>query len=163
MGSAMHDTKSKFIEKILDGKGPSVEEGKSFTSERQHTAQSFNLHVERKDGRRTEGFAWSHYVGYQWTDEGSHERLAVIFGMRAVEIVGHNLGVLVNEIRDGQLNGIRELASGQAQLFQRGNPDNQPIITGVKTFPDFEDVLKQIKEIKGEEAHETRPARRFER
>ena len=47
------------------------EDAKSFTSERQHTAQAFNLHVERRDGRRAEGFAWSHYVGYEWTDEGA--------------------------------------------------------------------------------------------
>jgi hypothetical protein len=155
----MPETK-RFLDKILDVKGPSADEGKSFTSERQHTAQAFNLHVEHKDGRRTEGFAWSHYAGYQWTDEGTVERLVVIFGMRAVEIEGHNLGVLVNEIRDGQLNSVRELASGQVQLLGQRNPDNQPVITGVKSYPDFEDVLK---EIKGESEHETRHTRRIGR
>jgi hypothetical protein len=156
----MPEPKNRFIDKILDGKGPSADEGRSFTSERQHTAQAFNLHVERRDGRRTEGFAWSHYVGYQWTDEGGAERLVVIFGARAIEIEGHNLGVLVTEIRDGQLNSIRELASGQAKLLQQGNPDNQPVITGVKSYPEFEDILK---EIKGEDDRETRHARRLER
>lgn len=136
------------------------DDGRSFTSERQHTAQAFNLHVERKDGRRTEGFAWSHYMGYQWTDMGSQERLVVIFGTRAVEIEGHNLGGLVNEIREGQLNGIRELASGQAQLLEQGNPDNQPIIKSVRSYPDFEEVLK---ELKGEEEHETGHAGRVRR
>src|ERR1700681_4339251 len=140
----MPEQRSKFVEKIFVEKGASHEAEKSFTSERQHTAQAFNLHVERKDGRRTEGFAWSHYAGYQWTDEGSQERLVVVFGMRAVEIEGHNLGVLVSEIREGQLNSIRELAGGQAQLLQQGNPDNQPIITSVKSYPDFEEVLKEI-------------------
>src|ERR1700679_3419124 len=108
----MADTKSRFIEDILGVRGQGADDAKTFTSERQHTAQAFNLHVERRDGRHSEGFAWSHYAGYQWTDEGSVERLVVIFGMRAVEIDGHNLGVLINEIRDGQLNSIRELASG---------------------------------------------------
>ena len=156
----MPEPKSRFIDKILDGKGSGAEEARSFTSERQHTAQAFNLHVERRDGRRTEGFAWSHYAGYQWTDEGGAERLVVIFGVRAIEIEGHNLGVLVDEIRDGQLNSIRELASGQAKLLQQGNPDNQPVITGVKSYPEFEDILK---EIKGEDDRETRHARRLER
>jgi hypothetical protein len=145
----MPEAKSRFLNKILETKEP--DEEKTFTSERQHTAQAFNLHVERRDGRRSEGFAWSHYAGYQWTDEGSHERLVVVFGMRAVEIEGHNLGVLVAEIREGQLNSIRELASGQAQLLQQGNPDNQPVITSVKTYPDFTDILK---EIKGEDERE---------
>lgn len=149
--------RSKFVEKIFTDKG---DPEKSFTSERQHTAQAFNLHVERKDGRRSEGFAWSHYAGYQWTDEGEHEKLVVMFGMRAVEIEGHNLGVLVNEIREGQLNSIRELASGQVQLLQQGNPDNQPIIQGVRSYPDFEEVLR---EIKGDEGNETRFTKRIER
>src|ERR1017187_9753900 len=102
----MPEQKSRFLDKILDAKGAGAEAEASFTSERQHTAQAFNLHVERRDGRRAEGFAWSHYAGYQWTDEGEFERLVVIFGERAVEIKGHNLGVLVGEIREGQLNSI---------------------------------------------------------
>ena len=147
----MPEGKSKFLQDLIDKRGAETE-AKSFTAERQHTAQAFNLHVERRDGRRTEGFAWSHYVGYQWTDVGSHERLVVVFGMRALEIEGQNLGGLVNEIRDGQLNSIRELASGQVQLLQQGNPDNEPLISSVKTFPDFEEVLK---EIKGEDKRDT--------
>jgi hypothetical protein len=154
----MPDTKSKFLNRILDDKAG--QETKVFTSERQHTAQAFNLHVEQKDGRRSEGFAWSHYAGYRWTDEGSHERLVVVFGMRAVEIEGRNLGVLVTEIREGQLNRISELASRQCALLEQSNPDNDPIIMSVKSYPDFDEVLK---EIKGEDERETRHARRIER
>ena len=152
---------SKFLDRILEARTPDDgDDVKSFTSERQHTAQSFNLHVERKDGRRTEGFAWSHYETYQWTDEGAHERLVVVFGRRAVEIHGHNLVVLVNEIREGQLNSIRELAGGQAMQLHQANPDNQPVITGVKSYPEFEDILKAIK---GEDERETRFTRKLER
>lgn len=156
----MSEKKGRFLDKILDGKGPGAGDGASFTSERQHTAQAFNLHVERTDGRSAEGFAWSHYAGYRWTDEGSIERLVVIFGARAVEIEGHNLGLLVNEIRDGQLNGVRELASGQAQLQRRANEGNPLVIERVKTYPEFEDILK---EIKGDDERETRHTRRLER
>ncbi len=159
----MPDTKQKsFTEALINkmGKGREEDPERTFTSERQHTAQAFSLlHVEHRDGRRSEGFAWSHYVGYQWTDEGSHEKLVVVFGTRAVEIEGHNLGVLIAEIREGQLNSIRELASGQAQLLQQGNPDNQPIIASVKSYPDFDDILTDIK---GEE-HETGHAGRIRR
>jgi hypothetical protein len=156
----MPEARSKFLKDLIDRQEPAADEPKSFTSERQHTAQAFNLHVERRDGRRTEGFAWSHYVGYQWTDEGSHERLVVVFGTRAVEIEGRNLGVLVAEIRDGQLNSIRELASGQKMLLEQANPDNEPIITSVKSYPDFEEILKAIK---GEDERETRHTKRLER
>src|SRR5476649_1424194 len=156
----MPEPKSRFLKDLIDKKSPDADAEPSFTRERQHTAQAFNLHVERRNGRRTEGFPWSHYGGYQWTDEGSLERLVVVFGMRAIDIEGHNLGVLVNEIREGQLNSIRELASGQAQLLQQGNPDNQPVITSVKSFPDFEALLKDIK---GEDERETGHARKFAR
>src|ERR1700733_834822 len=100
----MAEAKSKFLRQIIENEA----EAKSFTSERQLTAQAFNLHVEHKDGRSSEGFAWSHYTGYQWQDEGEQERLVVVFGTRAIEIEGHHLGVLVNEIREGQLNRIGE-------------------------------------------------------
>jgi hypothetical protein len=140
----MPEGKSKFLQDLIDKKGPDTE-AKSFTAERQATAQAFNLHVERRDGRRSEGFAWSHYVGYQWTDEGEHERLVVLFGARAVEIEGHHLGALIDEIREGQLNSIRELVSGKAMLMQQANPQNEPVILSVKTYPDFEEILKDIK------------------
>jgi hypothetical protein len=152
----MPDTKSRFAERILDARG---DDGKAFTSERQLTAQAFNLHVERRDGRHSEGFAWSHYVGYQWTDEGKMEKLVVIFGTRAVEIEGHNLGALVAEIREGQLNGIKELTTAQATLKQ-ANAENEPIINSVKTYPDFAEILRDIK---GEDDDKNRHSRKFER
>lgn len=140
----MPEGKSKFLQDLIDKKGPETE-AKSFTAERQHTAQAFNLHVERRDGRRSEGFAWSHYLGYQWTDEGEHERLVVLFGARAIEIEGHHLSVLIEEIREGQLNSIRELVTGKAMLLQQANPDHEPVIASVKTYPDFEEILREIK------------------
>lgn len=154
----MPETKSRFLNRIIEEKG--VDEAAPFTKERQHSAQAFNLHVERKDGRKTEGFAWSHYAGYQWTDEGERERLVVIFGSRAVEIEGHNLGVLVSEIREGQLNSIRELASRQAMLLEHEKPDGGPIISSVKSYPDFEQILK---EIKGEDDDKQQHVRRVAR
>jgi hypothetical protein len=137
----MPDARSRFLKEII---GEGEAEPKTFTSERQQTAQAFNLHVDRRDGRHSEGFAWSHYVGYQWTDEGDHETLVVLFGTRAVEIEGHNLSTLVNEIREGQLNGIKELVTAQAALKQ-ANADTGAIISSIKTYPDFEDLLKEIK------------------
>lgn len=153
----MPETKSKFLHKLLETPG---QEGKSYSKERQLSAQSFSLHVEYRDGRRAEGFAWSHYVGHHWTDDGERERLVVIFGERAVEIEGHNLGVLVAEIRDGQLNAVRELAGAQNALLRQSNPDNEPIISSVKSYPEFGEILK---EIKGENDDKARHARRFER
>jgi len=145
----MPETKSRFLKKIIDD--ADGESARSFAAERQLTAQAFNLHVERRDGRRSEGFAWSHYAGYQWSDEGNRERLVVVFGARALEIEGHGLSVLVSEIREGQLNMIRELTTGQGVLAARENPGGEPVITSVRTYPDFEEILK---EIKGEDKHE---------
>ena len=145
----MPETKSRFVERILEAK---ADDAKAFTSERQLTAQAFNLHVERRDGRHSEGFPWSHYNGYQWADEGERERLVVLFGTRAIEIEGHNLGALVAEIREGQLNGIKELTTAQATLKQ-ANAEKEPIINSVKMFPDFEEILKEIKGDEHEAGH----------
>jgi hypothetical protein len=159
----MSDAKSHFLERLLDRENIKSDPTHlhTYTSERQQSAQAFTLHVERRDGRKSEGFAWSHYTGYQWTDEGSHEKLTLIFGDRILEIEGHNLNLLVDEIREGQLNGIRELTTGQRKILEQDNPDNQPIVSSVRTFPDFDEIAKQIK---GEEDEQhTRNARRAER
>jgi hypothetical protein len=66
----------------------------------------------------------------------------------------------VAEIRDGQLNGIRELASRQNTLLEQSNPDNEPIIASVKSYPDIEEILK---EIKGEQDDKSKHTRRLER
>jgi hypothetical protein len=154
----MPDTKSRFLNRILESNEAAAEGEQSFTKERQHSAQAFNLHVERRDGRHAEGFAWSHYVGYQWTDEGDRERLIVIFGARAIEIEGHHLNILTSQIREGQLSGIRELVSRQATLLEHDNPTEQPIIASVRSYPDFEEILR---EIKGEDDDKQQHTKRF--
>jgi hypothetical protein len=152
----MPEAKSQFLRKLLNDKGDLPEDNPPFTAERQLTAQSFNLHVERRDGKQSEGFAWSHYAGYSWSDGGGHETLVVLFGPRAVEIEGHNLKPLVDQIREGQLNGIREMVTAQAEL-KTANADTDPIIRAIRTYPDFEELLK---EIKGEDEHGTGFARK---
>jgi hypothetical protein len=44
--------------------------------------------------------------------------LIVVLGSRAVEIEGHRLGILTNQVREGQINGIQELVSRQAPLLE---------------------------------------------
>lgn len=155
----MPEAQSRFLKKIIAGKD-TAEEQKAFTSERQHTAQAFTLHVEWKDGRRAEGFAWAHYLGYRWSDNGDAERLLLIFGERAIEIEGHNLAELVTEIRDGQLNSIREMPSSRQMVLGASNPENEPIIMAIHSYPDVEEIFR---EIKGEDNDKERHARRVQR
>ena len=156
----MPEPQSRFLKEIIRPSEALSGEPKAYTSERQHTAQAFTLHVEWKDGRHTEGFAWAHYSGYRWLDIGECEKLLLIFGPRALEIEGHNLGVLVTEIRDGQLNSIREIPTAQQKLLGQSNEENQPIISAVRAYPDIEEILKQIK---GDSDDQNGFARRLER
>lgn len=156
----MPEAKSKFLKDIMDRKAPEPDEPASFSSERQHTAQAFTLHVEWRDGRRSEGFAWAHYAGYQWQDNGDVERLLLVFGPRALEIEGHNLGALVTEVRDGQLNRVREMPSSQQLLLRNNNPESMPVISAIRSFPDIDDILK---ELKGEGDDKGRHAGRLQR
>jgi hypothetical protein len=141
-------TPSKYLRRILEEQGDHVEDHDvvpSSSSERQLAAQAFNLHIEHLDGRLSEGFAWSLYAGYRWTDDGDHETLVLVFGPRAVEIAGLNLRVLVAKIREGQLNSVRELPTSVRKQLEQMNPDHQAIIESIKTFPDFEEVFREIK------------------
>jgi hypothetical protein len=141
----MPETKSKFLGKILDDKGTGAEESASFTKERQHTAQALVLHVDFRDGLSNEGAGWSHLYRYKWKDHGEHETLRIIFGdMCAMEIVGHNLGILTMEMRQGQLNGVREMLSGETQLAIHAGTD-KPVITSVTAYPDFDNLFDAIK------------------
>jgi hypothetical protein len=151
------EARSKVVHRILEQTG---EAGRSYTKERQLSAQSFTLHVERRDGKSAEGFSWSHYVGHHWSKDEGRETLIMLFGQRAVEVEGQNLGALLESLRDGQLNGIRELSGSQAALLRQANPDNEPIIESVRCYPEFEEILK---EIKGENDDKGRFARRIER
>jgi hypothetical protein len=99
-------------------------------------------------------------VAYRWLDIGDCEKLLLIFGPRALEIEGHNLGVLVTEIRDGQLNSIREMPTVQQKLLGQLNEENQPIISAVRAYPNIDEILKQIK---GDDDDQVGFARRLER
>jgi hypothetical protein len=140
----MHEAtaKNRVVERIL---GQTDESQKASSKERQHTAQAFTLHVEWRDGRKTEGFAWAHYLGYRWTDDSEKERLVLIFGERALEIEGHNLEKLVEDIRDGKLNGIREMNSARQTQLRNENPDREPVISAIHSFPDVEEIFREIK------------------
>jgi hypothetical protein len=154
-------TSSKFLRRILEMQGdlPEDHEPMPSTAERQLTAQASTLLVEWLDGRRVEGFPWSQYGGCRWTDDGEHETLVILFGTRGfLEITGLNLRVLLPYIREVQLTGVRELPSSQRKQLEQMNPENLAIIARIRAYPDFEEVLK---EIKGEQDEQpTRHARR---
>jgi hypothetical protein len=113
-----------------------------------------SLHVDFRDGLASEGSAWSHFARYRWRDTGEHECLRIIFGPTcAMEILGHNLGKLVDLVRDGKLNGLREMTSAEARLaVHQGSAD--PVILGVTTYPDFdkffEAIIKEAEEEKND-------------
>jgi hypothetical protein len=149
-------TTTRAVDRILGR----AEEDPDFTKERQHTAQAFTLHVEWKDGRHAEGFAWAHYMGYRWVDDGENEKVILIFGPRAVEIEGHHLGGLVREIREGKLNSVREMSSSKQALLRNSNPEEEPVIQAIRSYPDVDEIMK---ELKGENNDQGRHARRLQR
>jgi hypothetical protein len=131
---------------------------RSRTRERQITAQALNLRVDWIDGRRSEGFSWQRYAGFEWEDFGDEERLTIHFDPRFVEICGKNLSVLIEDIAEGRLSKVRELPGAQRKQFEQLNPDDEPIIRAINVFPKFSALLE---EIKGEhDEHHTRNARR---
>lgn len=145
--------------KFMNDKSDHPEDYPAYSSERQLTAEARSLLVEFMDGRHLEGFAWMHYAGFEWTDEGPEgERLTILFGPRFVEIFGRNLGVLIDDIREGKLNRIREMPAARRKQLEHSNPDNLPIIRAIRVYPDFRAILEEIRGDHDEQ--HTRNARR---
>ena len=149
------EKQSQFLRKIMNERSD-LPEDNGYASERQLTAQAFNLQAEKRDGRHSEGFGLSHYSGNRWTNEGEHETLVILFGPRALEIKGHNLRVLLDEVREGKLNTVKEMISAQAEL-KEASGDSEPIIKEIRMYPDFEEILK---ELKGDDGHDPGFARK---
>jgi len=147
------ETKSAFLNKILEAKDADPDAAKSYSSERQHTAQAFSLQADYRDGMASEGVAWSQFARYRWADLGEHERLRAVFGpLCAIEILGHNLAVVQEEIREGKLNRIREMTTGERKAaLQDGS--KEPIILSVAFYPEFDKFFESVREA-GEEHHE---------
>ena len=143
----MSDVRNHVVERILSrvGTGDGASYVHSHTSERQRSAQALHLHVESRDGKEAEGGPWLTQTRYKWRDLGNQERLRLLFGDWGVEIEGHNLMVLVDEIREGQLNGIRELSTPEETMLEQDNPQNEAIITSARCYPDFDQAFEEIK------------------
>ena len=154
----MHEAaRSKVLDKILVD---TREDGKAYAKERQHTAQAFTLHVEWKDGRPAEGFAWALYTGYLWADDGDAERLILIFGARAIEIEGHNL-------RPWSAKSAKASSTSSAKVEEQ-QPDAPCPFQPRGRADDFGDSLvpgrgANIKQHQGEDDDKGRHARRVQR
>jgi len=68
----------------------------------------------------------------------------ILFGARALEISGQTLRDLVDEIREGKLYRVTEKVTAQAAMLD-ATADKEPIIREIRIYPDFEDILKDIK------------------
>jgi hypothetical protein len=159
----MRNTQTKsFAEELLkDRPGAGAANDDVSDKERQIGAQAFTLRVKYSDNRRIEGFPWSHYTGYQWTDEeGAKERLTLMFGARAVVIEGYRLRNLLREIDDGRRRHLIELTDTEMNQAVNAPEENDAVIASVKSYPDFEEIFRDIK---GENQRETRFTERLER
>lgn len=151
----MPESPHRFLREIIGNNEP---EDDAATKERQHAAQALALHVDYRDGLSSEGVSWSFFARYHWRDMGSHELLRILFGaVCALEITGHNLKALERDVRSGQLNGIKEMLTGQAKLEANGD---KPVITGIKAYPDFDALFEALKAEGQEEEHDAGFARK---
>jgi len=139
----MPESKPEFARRLMEDRS---DPAKSYADERQLTAQSLAFHVDYRGGRGSEGVTWSHLGRYQWKDLGNQEQLRIVFGpMCGMEIVGHNLEVVVGKLREGQLKGVMESITSEATLAVHEG-SKEPIILSVTAYPDFDTLFEEIKE-----------------
>jgi hypothetical protein len=143
----MHEEKSRvWVEKFMNDKSDLPEDYPPYSSERQLSAEARSLLVEYLDSRRSEGFTWMHYGGFEWEDDGPDgERLTILFGARFLVIFGSNLSVLIDDIREGKLNRIREMPGARRKQLEDSNPDNLAIIREIRAYPSFRSILEDIR------------------
>jgi hypothetical protein len=122
--------------------------------------QAFSIRADFRDGRRKRALAWSHFTDYQWKDHGDHEELEIIFGDRILTIKGHNLMVLGRQIDEGKLKSFEEELTARITQAQGHPPDNEALVTSVEIYPEFDELLK---EIRGESDDKQQFARRVQR
>ena len=67
--------------------------------------------------------------------------------------------VLVREIDEGKLKTFEELVSAEVRELHQ-NPDEDAVVASVEIFPAFKDL---VREIKGEDEHESGFARKIRR
>jgi len=152
----MHEAaKSKTLARILDRD----EDVRSHTSERQHAAQAFALHLEYKDGRASENIPWMRFVRANLTDYSDCERLTVLFDNCVVEVDGHNLKAIEEDLRECRLKEIVELLSQQVKL-KRAEGAAEPLVSAIRCYPEIDIAVSQMK---GEDDDQGRHARRLQR
>ncbi len=101
------------------------------------------------------------YRGYQWLDsEDGTERIAILFGERVLEVEGHRLELLLRDIDDMRRRHLVELTERDATLAFNTPQENEPVITRIRSYPEFGELLAQIK---GENPRETRFTERVKR
>ncbi len=147
----MHEAvTNRTVDKILE-RTERHDSDTAYTKERQHTAQAATIHIEWKDGRRSDNFSWGHFVRANWRDMGENERIVMLFSDGAIEIEGHNLKPIEEEIREYKLNSIREMATAK-QMLLNANPTGEPVISAIRAYPDVDEILREIKGEKRDQA-----------
>jgi hypothetical protein len=161
------DTKEKsFAAKFLADPDALAEGAKGPSHERGFLGQATNLRVWDKSGRLAAGLSWASYVTDQWADEGTQERLTLVFASRYVVLWGSHLLALVRQIDEGRLRNIVEADELRAEQLRAENADirdenkKAAIVLRAEVGPEIETMVSALK---GEEEHEARHARRFER
>ena len=158
----MHDVKPKsFAESLLrEPRAGAAANDDASERERQHGVQASTLRVRYAGGRRIEGFPWMQYGGYEWLDGEGAERIALLFGERVLEVEGHRLELLLRDIDDMRRRHLVELSERDSNLALNTPQENEPVITRIRSYPEFGEILS---EIKGEQQRETRFTKRIER
>ena len=131
--------------------------------ERGFAAQATNLRIWNKDGRLAAGLSWASYVTDEWEDEGTAEKLTLVFASRYVLLYGHHLLGLVRQIDEGRLRSVVEVDGLRAQELAaenagiRDESKKTSIVVRVEVGPQIDEL---VSDLKGEEDDETRYPRR---
>jgi hypothetical protein len=119
--------------------------------ERAFSGEATNLRIWDKTGRLAAGLSWASYVTDQWADDGTEERLTLVFASRYVVLRGSHLLALVRQIDEGKLRNIVEVDDLRAEQMRAENADIRDenkkvaIVRRAEVGPKIETMVSALK------------------
>jgi hypothetical protein len=128
-----------------------------YIKERQTSGHADLLRLSYACGRREETIPWTLFSRGEWSDDGTHQQLTLVFSHCIVTVVGEQMQSVRQAHNECQLKAIEEHSEREIEVRRGENADltpdyKKPIIRSITVEPSLDEAVSAIR---GEESHET--------
>jgi hypothetical protein len=128
-----------------------------YVKERQTSGHADLLRLCYVSGRREETIPWALFSRGEWSDDGTRQRLTLVFSHCTVITVGEQMQSIRQAHNECQLKAIEEHSEREIEVRRGENADltqdhKKPIIYSITVEPSLKEAVRAIK---GEKTDET--------